>query len=241
MSRKNNFYVVASIVSILSVVIKLLLFQRNIASFIFVIFLNFILLLMCCCLYCNGKNEKENYSSTNLDQGRIVNSTGNSNPGRPQGPAPEPILESVVVKEEISEDKDHPPAYDEVILNPLQLEGSEAYLHGISHAPPSNETDARNELKDIDIINDLPKTNWSTWSANKIQRPKFPTRKPEKRPESSSMFSAVNNVGIYGRAEPENNPTQRFIVPVHPYYLIPPSTSMYQTGSPFHIPRVRQS
>jgi hypothetical protein len=199
------------------------------------------LILQCCCVCGKEENKKENISSTNLDEGTVDSSTEIYDPELPPIPDLEPILESVVVQDQISEGNNHPPAYDEVLLNPLQLEGSEAYLHGISHAPPSNETDARNELKDIDIINDLPKTDWSTWSANNTRRPKHSKRKPVIHPEYSPMYRAVNHMGICGRAETNKNPTQRFIVPVHPYYLTPPSTSMYQTRSPFDIPRVRQS
>ena len=147
----------------------------------------------------------------------------------------------VAHQDQRSKGNDNLPAYDEVILNPLQLEGSEVRPHENPHAPPSSETATRNKLKDINIVNNLPKTDWTTWSANKTVRPKFSKRKPVNRPESSFMPSAVNQIGRCGRAEPNKNPTQRFIIPVHPYYLIPPSTSMYQTGSPLHIPRVRRS
>ena len=139
-------------------------YGSSIAAFIFLgVAMISLVPWFCACLGCVV--EKWSNLSTKPREGRIVSSTDNSNPELPQSSVPEPVFESVVVKEQISEDKDHPPAYDEVILNPLQLEASPQISEPVNlQNTLSEETDHPPSFDEV--IEDPPKLEESEVCSN---------------------------------------------------------------------------
>ena len=131
-----------------------------------------LLVLRCCYKVCAEILRKPNNSTTEPGEGGIVSSTNTSNP-EPPSPVPGPILESVVVQEQISEGNDRLPSYGQVIENRTRLKQSEVCPQILDppsydevivkllvesevfprgncwYAPPSYETAVRNERNGV--------------------------------------------------------------------------------------------
>jgi hypothetical protein len=133
-------------------------------------------LLFCCCASAPSK-KPESSSTTGR---RIVTLTAAPNLERPPRPVPGPILQSVGAQNqrrqenvrrpyrevvqlrtrlqpsEVCPQISDPPSYDEVVLNPRNVEGNEVRPHGsCSYAsrPPSYATANRNERNGVYCIN----------------------------------------------------------------------------------------